>query len=111
VTWSISYRDAFPRDLGILRGPSVWRRTALLFGYCLVVVMVCADVDLVRVDHASFEQVLLFDLAILLVANCAGFAARYRWDVRTAAEPAWTDDTTTVEQARRAWRQKFNVSA
>jgi len=53
---SVSYREAFRRDLAILRGPCWWRRVALIFGYALVVMMVCADFDLIRVDHASARQ-------------------------------------------------------
>ena len=49
----MTYRDAFRRDLAILRGPPGWRKTLLIFGMVLPIVGLCANVDMVTVEHAA----------------------------------------------------------
>jgi len=107
-----TYRDCFRRDIGIMRHGPPWRRSCLAFGYVLIVVMLCADVDLARVEHVPFEDVLIFDNVMLVLACTAGFAARRKLSPLAYIDPPASAETETdIESERRKWRQKFTASA
>ena len=73
------YREAWARDMAILRGPPCWQRTALIFSFALPPMALCAVLGTVFIDNAQLplEQVIWFG-AIVLVAACS-CANAARW--------------------------------
>jgi hypothetical protein len=101
----MTYRECLQRDLSIMRYGPPWRSRALVFGYSLVLVMLFADVDLVQVEHAPIEQVLLFDMVLLLIASSAGFVARRRLSPLAYVEvQPQAEDLIEIERAKFAAR-------
>ena len=75
----LPYREAWARDMAILRGPPCWQRTALIFAGALPVMALCAVLGTVFIDNTQLplEQVIWFG-AIVLVAACS-CANAARW--------------------------------
>ena len=75
----LPYREAWARDMAILRGPPCWQRIALIFSFALPPMALCAVLGTVFIDHAQLplEQVIWFG-AIVLVAACS-CANAARW--------------------------------
>jgi len=108
----MTYRACFQRDLAILRGPPGWRKTLLIFGMVLPIVGLCANVDMVTVDHATVAEIIWFDCGLLVIAATSANTARgWSWSGSTKSEPAIAPEEDAVEAERRKWSQKFTASA
>ena len=72
----MTYTESFKRDIAIIEGEPGWDKALLVFAYAIVGAMFCMNFDMFRVDRWTPGQVIVFDDAVLVVANAAAFAAR-----------------------------------
>jgi hypothetical protein len=105
----MNVREVIKCDVEILRGSAAWRRLTLIFSYALLVVMLCMDVDLVRVDHVSLPAVVWVDAVVMVVATGFAFVARSQ-SGPLAASPA-PDDDARVAAERANWHRNMRASA
>jgi hypothetical protein len=75
----LPYREAWARDMAILRGPPCWQRTALIFAGALPVMALVAALGTVFIDNAQLplEQVIWFGAIVLVTACSCANAARW----------------------------------
>ena len=75
----LPYREAWARDMAILRGPPCWQRAALIFSFALPAVALCAVLGTVFIDQEQLplDQAIWFGAIVLVTACSCANAARW----------------------------------